>query len=315
MLLTIGDPSITVHFNEDTDTPDLSSSKRLLAALTINPPLIGQAVGTWTNDKTLSIAVDQVYLQDIVGAHTRGEKIEVSVRLYSENSYNGIASGGSTDAVTGLDNDTAADYTDSHDNADNTAADAADVSDTIDSTQFCSAEDINEASNNRNELSDKADRKCRQNSVGSGGSRRLHRVAVIRPTEHGITRIFVVNSTSLSVVSNILQYTVNSCGGQLVPPLTLRRQRGSDSNSNGRTEGDNPTVASIRIRGVLSLTGRDPVMIPHDAVPQMGTGSWSLSFWIRSMDAPTGSYRALFFKGTLHPSTFHFSFLFRHILV
>jgi hypothetical protein len=237
MAMTKGSPSITVYFNEETDTPNLSSSQLLLAALTINPPLMGPAVGTWTNEKTLSIAVDQGYLQDIVGAHTRGEVIEVSIRLFSENSDGGVA----TEVATGSDKDAGAvTDSDSNDagNIDITAADTADAdsndnNDALD-TQYCFAEYSNSDSSDGKELSNDLEKKCkkRRKREEPEGKRKRNKV-VIRPTEHGITRIFAVNATSLSVVSNVIEYDVRVCGGQLVPPLVLRRQEVVTSSAGG----------------------------------------------------------------------------------
>jgi hypothetical protein len=51
------------------------------------------------------------------------------------------------------------------------------------------------------------------------------------------------------------------------------------------------------MKGVLSVTGKDSIKIPHNAVPAMTKGTWSLSFWIRLLDKPTGTFRALFYKG------------------
>jgi hypothetical protein len=72
MATTKGDPFISVYFNEDTNEPILSSSRLLSSAFSFNPPLIGNAVGTWINSKTLQIGVDQTYLATIVEAHTTG---------------------------------------------------------------------------------------------------------------------------------------------------------------------------------------------------------------------------------------------------
>ena len=265
--MTKGVPSVTVHFKEGTDTPDLSSSKLLLAALLVTPPMVGEASGTWIDEKTLSIAVDQSYLQDIVGAHTRGENIDVTVRFYAKGFNGRVAADGSAD-------DSAGDV-----DADAGAAVAnqspVDDDDAPESTKYCSAEYLRYDINNITELSDKNDVRCRQKGVergqgqgqGQASKSRHSREVVIRPTEHGATRIFAVNATSLSVVSNILHYDVRTCGGELIPPLTLRRQRGSDI-SDGSGSGS-PPVAAIRMRGVLALTGKDPIVIPHDAVPQM----------------------------------------------
>ena len=255
--MTKGDPSITVEFNEETSTPDLSTYALLSAALIMNPPLIGAAVGTWKDEKTLSLAVDRVYLDDLVGAHTRGEIVGVSLRFYA--------------ADDGSDSDR-----DSDNNYDITGLTRTEDGSTYQSADYTDNDNSSSNSNGNGtaglgDLLENNRQKGQTGRKGQSGQIRL------RPTEHGYTRIFVINASTLSLISNIIEFDVKICDEQLIPPLTLRKQYGSDSSSGGDSDSDsdsnshtdNPPVAVIRIKGVLSMTGKDPIIIPNNAVPEM----------------------------------------------
>ena len=63
---TRGNPSIQVSFTDETNMPDLSSTFQLLEALVFTPVLLGGAIGEWTDNKTLVIMIDTVYLDAIM---------------------------------------------------------------------------------------------------------------------------------------------------------------------------------------------------------------------------------------------------------
>ena len=259
--MTKGDPSITVEFNEETSTPDLSTYVLLSAALIMNPPLIGGAVGIWKDEKTLSIAVDRVYLDDMVGAHTRGETVGVSLRFYA--------------ADDGSDSDSDSDSDNNHDITGLTRTEDGSTYQTADYTD----NDNSSSNSNGNGTAGLGDLLENKRQKGQTGRKVQSGQIRLRPTEHGSTRIFVINAATLSLISNIIEFDVKICDEQLVPPLTLRKQyesdsssggdNDSDSDSNSNSHTDNPPVAVIRIKGVLSMTGKDPIIIPNNAVPEM----------------------------------------------
>lgn len=213
MAMTKGDPIISVYFNEDTNEPLLSSSGLLLSALSINPPLIGRAVGTWINSKTLQIGVDQAYLASVVEAHTTGPSGSISItpKFYNEPVKNYDGDKGGDSIVNGIET----------------------INDTV------------------------------------GDTVRMKGHLVIRPTAHGITKIFLINATSLSAISSVLSYDVKLCGEHIVPPLIVQQRRDSENRIMDGIKRKRPPTAAIHMKGVLSVTGKDSIKIPHDAVPAM----------------------------------------------
>lgn len=211
MATTKGDPIISVYFNEDTNEPLLSSSGLLLSALSINPPLIGKAVGTWVNSKTLQIGVDQVFLASVVEAHTKGPSGSISItpKFHNRPLKNYDGDKGDDSIVNGSET----------------------ISDTIEDT------------------------------VRTKGH------LVIRPTAHGITKIFLINATSLSAVSSVLSYDVKFCREHFVPALIVQQRRDSEIRILGGIKRKRNPTAAIHMKGVLSVTGKDSIKIPHHAVP------------------------------------------------
>lgn len=55
--------------------------------------------------------------------------------------------------------------------------------------------------------------------------------------------------------------------------------------------------AEFHMAGVWPVTGVDSVAVTPQAAPALRSGTWSLSLWIRLVEAPTGAYRALAFRG------------------
>lgn len=55
--------------------------------------------------------------------------------------------------------------------------------------------------------------------------------------------------------------------------------------------------AEFHMAGVWPVTGADSVAVTPQAAPALRSGTWSLSLWIRLVEAPTGAYRALVFRG------------------
>lgn len=213
---TIGSPSIAIQFSQETNTPALTNSRLILQALVLFPPLIGGAVGEWTDSKTLKVAIAGAYLRDIIEARARGELIQVNVR-------------------------------------------------------------------NGDEWSD-----GKHMRDSDDGVRQIE--FTIRPQVHGRMKVFTVDATSLIRTSRILEYDVHLCGDSLVPTekkSPALKDRVSDL----------PTPA-VSMRGILAVSGRDAIKVPQDAIPGMATGNWAMSFWIRLMSGPTGSYRSFFYKGS-----------------
>lgn len=210
MATTKGDPIISVYFNEDTNEPLLSSTKLILSALSINPPLIGKAVGTWLNSKTLQIVVDETYLAAVIEAYTTGQSSSIS------------------------------------------------ISPKFDFDSLESRDD------------DKGDDAV-ENRIGGIKYTAVRKKGhvVLHPTAHGVTKIFFINATSLSAVSSVLSYDVKLCGEYFVPPLVLQQQRDSEKRMIDGINRNRPPVAAIHIKGVLSVSGKDSVKIPHHAVPAL----------------------------------------------
>lgn len=53
------------------------------------------------------------------------------------------------------------------------------------------------------------------------------------------------------------------------------------------------------MHGIWAVRGKDSVQISSKAAPALSLGTWSLSFWIRLIEAPTGAFRALLYKGDI----------------
>lgn len=79
-----GGPLLRIEFDNDTNEPYLASTSHILSSLTLTPRLIGFAVGSWTNSKTLDIIVSDLYAKEIISAHSNNKEINVSVKYLSK---------------------------------------------------------------------------------------------------------------------------------------------------------------------------------------------------------------------------------------
>ena len=53
----------------------------------------------------------------------------------------------------------------------------------------------------------------------------------------------------------------------------------------------------IRFNGLLALSGKKGITMTSKSLPASYGSSWAISFWIRLLEAPTGHFRTLFYKG------------------
>lgn len=82
-----------------------------------------------------------------------------------------------------------------------------------------------------------------------------------------------------------------------------------------------PTRPVLRVKGIVALSGTEGMVMTHSAISSISTvrnnsaspmhstvskfsdhanipiESWSISFWLRLLEGPTGNYRSLFYKG------------------
>ena len=115
----------------------------------------------------------------------------------------------------------------------------------------------------------------------------------IRPTSQGHYLFFLLDADEATVISDVIPITVLPCLSQNNLPYLL-------------TEFDNSiqeVKASLplhRIKGVTPTKNmKDILRVKNDLAPSMGTGKWSLTFWLRLLTPPTGAFRSLFFKGAI----------------
>lgn len=84
----------------------------------------------------------------------------------------------------------------------------------------------------------------------------------IRPTEPGPLQIFIVNSTSMQRISNIIDVRVNLCdSSELLPSVSIVM-----SNEKEELPVPNPM---IRIRGIVPVDGKQPIKFLQSSLPAM----------------------------------------------
>jgi hypothetical protein len=149
----------------------------------------------------------------------------------------------------------------------------------------------------------------RQHVIGLSGKKTL------RVSEVGKFHLFAVNSKTGEVLSNLWEITVGHCpdNGELLPSILM-------GGHHKQLKEDLKELTPIFSQnGVYAVTGQHSVVIGDSAFPVMvstftkvllcillfygiayvqTTGSWSISFWIRLLEIPTGAYRSLLYKGS-----------------
>jgi hypothetical protein len=78
-----GGPLLRIEFDNDTNEPYLASTSHILSSLNLTPQLVGFAVGSWTNSRTLDIVVSDLYANEIIAAHSNSKDINVSLKYLS----------------------------------------------------------------------------------------------------------------------------------------------------------------------------------------------------------------------------------------
>jgi hypothetical protein len=73
-------PALDISFSQPTSSPAVGSSFALLRALHFDPPLLGQAEGSWLNATFLRINVTNDYLEEVLARHRNGKAVTISVR-------------------------------------------------------------------------------------------------------------------------------------------------------------------------------------------------------------------------------------------
>lgn len=115
-----------------------------------------------------------------------------------------------------------------------------------------------------------------------------------RLRELGKYKIFALNTSKMSLISNIEEVIIKGCEIDMVPSLT------STISLPNLEEEIRPPIDAIRIKGIIGLKGKQSgITIPSDSIAAMQKGTWSLSFWVRLLEGPTGSFRPLFYKGDI----------------
>eukprot|EP01041_Mallomonas_annulata_P003465 gene3465-6894_t len=114
-------------------------------------------------------------------------------------------------------------------------------------------------------------------------------IETIRPVVHGVTSIFAVNATSLQRISNILTVEVDICNYAILPSLDIRMDNSVEEKRRAKS--------FIRYKGIVAITGTNPIRLRQTSIPSLAKGHWSLSFWVKLLDRPPGVYRSLFYKG------------------
>lgn len=123
----------------------------------------------------------------------------------------------------------------------------------------------------------------------------LSGVFKLRFPQQGKYSIFVIDSVSKQVLSSVHQVHVKSCGDNVVPADLPRLWKHDNQEEERR-----PPRPVLRHSGVLAISGRHAVLVPQSVLPTSsgtGGGSFSVSFWLRLLEGPTGRFRAFFYKG------------------
>ena len=116
----------------------------------------------------------------------------------------------------------------------------------------------------------------------------------LRLPHQGKYSVFIMNTRTMQVLSSVHRVSVKLCGDSIVPDDVTVRDKFDNT-----VEEKSPPRPLLRHSGVLALSGHHSVLVPHSVLPPLSSsgGSFSVSFWTRLLDEPTGSFRAFFYKG------------------
>lgn len=113
----------------------------------------------------------------------------------------------------------------------------------------------------------------------------------LRLPRPGTYQVFVLHSATKRVMSSVHLVSASLCGDSIVPAdlSLLSRQHGA------RDTTETPPRPLLRHSGVIAVSGKHPLLVPHAELPSSGT--FSVSLWLRLLSSPEGFFRAFFYKG------------------
>ena len=124
----------------------------------------------------------------------------------------------------------------------------------------------------------------------------------VRFTEVGLYQLYLKDNQSEDTIASSDLIEVIDCPSDLVVP----------PHSNFLDDDypvpmpETPPRREFRILGPLALTGDESAKVGHRSLSSLQSDEFSISFWIRLMEPPTGNFRTIFFKGDTsgqrHPS-------------
>jgi hypothetical protein len=80
---------MVIQFSKETNEPILLTSKLITGALNIEPPLFGQAVGSWKSPSELELSLSVEYIDYIVDRHNKGLSLRVDVSAPKRQEHRG----------------------------------------------------------------------------------------------------------------------------------------------------------------------------------------------------------------------------------
>ena len=119
---------------------------------------------------------------------------------------------------------------------------------------------------------------------------------MVHPTEIGKMYIQLVNTGTMTVIGKTVSVDITACRqkSSFVPSL--------DKTVSNKIQEKLPSSITIRIKGAFGLSGKmNSISIPNHSISASGT--FSLSFWMRTIDEPTGDFRCLFHKSSFVDSS------------
>jgi hypothetical protein len=95
--------------------------------------------------------------------------------------------------------------------------------------------------------------------------------STMRPSETGAIHIFVFNTTSRTIVSNILSTNVISCNNESLLPTLFQVSSNENLTKKKHVSASvqELPVPQYRSSGIVSITGADPLLVPQNAAPAM----------------------------------------------
>lgn len=142
----------------------------------------------------------------------------------------------------------------------------------------------------------------------------------LRAQEDGLLNLFAVHRDSMMRVSDVTVVNVHRCTAEkqmLIPStedaaealgITMQSRRlllhddedhHNDDNDDDAAVLRPPPKPVLHAKGLMALSGKSKIVLPSDLSEGLRRGSWSLTMWIRLLDAVPGeALRTLFYKGT-----------------